>query len=453
MQLKQLLDQSTAFRHVIDHLNLSSSLTRRYLYQLSWQTDSEALEQEFEQIARAIVLCQEEEKKEFVQNVLHKLMQVRDISLTVRALEKGVVLSDIELFEIKHFALFAGEIATLLEEEPLISLPDLKGVFALLDPDNSGIGTFYIYDSYSTVLAQLRKQMQHVPLQDQGELLGQCVTEEDKVRAYLTEQLLPFHTKLQAALEAIAYLDLLLAKASQALRMHFCRPIIGDKQTSYTQLFNPQVAQTLEARGKKYQPIDITLDSAPILITGMNMGGKTVLLKTLALAQYLFQFGFYVPASSAEIVLVEKVMVSIEDKQSDLNGLSSFAAEMRQIDAILKQMRQNRSLLVLIDEPARTTNPTEGCAIVEALLELLNEHQTCSLITTHYDHVSTPCRRLRVRGFSGVANYVDVKQLEYYIDYTLEPDRSQDVPHEALRIAKMLQVDEELIARAKKNIS
>jgi DNA mismatch repair protein MutS2 len=61
-------------------------------------------------------------------------------------------------------------------------------------------------------------------------------------------------------------------------------------------LFNPEVAEALRLKNKKYQPVDINLTDGPALITGANMGGKTVLLKSVALAQYMFQYGFFVPA-------------------------------------------------------------------------------------------------------------------------------------------------------------
>ena len=55
-----------------------------------------------------------------------------------------------------------------------------------------------------------------------------------------------------------------------------------------------------------FNPSIIDFNQQPCLLTGVNMGGKTVLLKTIGLSQYLFQFGFYVPASSAIISSVEK---------------------------------------------------------------------------------------------------------------------------------------------------
>ena len=96
------------------------------------------------------------------------------------------------------------------------------------------------------------------------------------------------------------------------------------------------------------------------------MGGKNVVLKTLTLCQYLFQYGVGIPAKNADIAVKDEVYFCIGDEQSIEKGLSSFAAEMKNIDAVIKASRGKRKLLALIDEPARTTNPKEGTALVSA---------------------------------------------------------------------------------------
>lgn len=67
--------------------------------------------------------------------------------------------------------------------------------------------------------------------------------------------------------------------------------------------------------------------------------------------------------------LVEQVLTSIGDDQDELNGLSSYAAEMLRVDEMIRQVRQRSKILVLIDELARTTNPVEGRAIVNGVVD------------------------------------------------------------------------------------
>ena len=168
------------------------------------------------------------------------------------------------------------------------------------------------------------------------------------------------------------------------------------------------------------------------------MGGKTVVLKTLTLCQYLFQFGFGIPASEACIAIKDEIMFCIGDEQSIEKGLSSFAAEMKNIDAVIKASREDRRLLALIDEPARTTNPTEGTALVQALLKVLATKQMSLVMTTHYDIEPGSAYCLRVKGFdNGLMNY------------SLVEVNGGDVPHEALNIAQSLGIDPEWIDLAR----
>ena len=148
---------------------------------------------------------------------------------------------------------------------------------------------------------------------------------------------------------------------------------------------------------------------------------------------------------------VDDVMTSIGDEQNEMNGLSSFASEIIKISNIVRRSREGR-LLILIDEPARTTNPVEGKALVQALVELLEACDSVALVTTHYGQLGSQCRRLRVRGF--VENLCDLplnpQTINRFIDYSLMVDDSDEVPHEALRIAAILGCDGTLLEHARK---
>ena len=203
-------------------------------------------------------------------------------------------------------------------------------------------------------------------------------------------------------------------------------------------MFHPQVKEALATRGREFQPVDIAFGGHPTLITGANMGGKTVVLKTLTLCQLLFQFGFGIPAASAQIAVKDEIHFCIGDEQSVEKGLSSFAAEMKNIDAVIKASRENKKLLALIDEPARTTNPTEGAALVTALLQVLAGRDMNLVMTTHYDIEPGDAHCLRVKGFENGT-----------MDYQLVEVQDGEVPHEALNIAQSLGIDNEWITTAR----
>jgi len=440
-------------RFLLEKLDLKSSLSWRYLYSQKFITDKQKLESEFNKIEETILFLNDKTNNKIFADIEHKLSQILDIGGSLQNLSNSLVLGDIELFEIKKFSIIVDDIKQHLQKINLIDLPDLSEVINILDPEKTRIATFYIYDAYSTEIASLRKLIKEKNSSSNGELYQQIIEIEDKIRKQLSEKLKIHTENLVAALSKIAYLDLLIAKSKQAINEHFCKPEIVDEITSYKGLFNPEITELLNKQGRKYQPVDICFGKYPTLITGINMGGKTVLLKTIALSQYLCQYGFYVPASDAKIAIVDKIMICINDEQNHLQGLSSFAAEMKNVNEILSETITNKRLLVLIDELARTTNPAEGSAIVNAMLDMLCERNICSFITTHYDKINSDCRRLRVRGFTENIDIKNEKNIEQYIDYSLIEDTETNVPHEAIRIAEILGVDAELIERARKKMS
>lgn len=180
------------------------------------------------------------------------------------------------------------------------------------------------------------------------------------------------------------------------------------------------------------------------------MSGKTLTLKTLGLIQVMAQTGFFVPAESAELQLLDDICISIGDLQSLEEGLSSFAAEMLEIDGIVKKIKKGVRPLVLIDELARTTNPEEGRALLKSVIKLLDKYSIEAIITTHYDDIGKDVTKLRVVGIKKdeLLENIDYKNIESYIDYSLVEVDDGDVPEEALTIAKLLKIDDEIIQNA-----
>ena len=172
------------------------------------------------------------------------------------------------------------------------------------------------------------------------------------------------------------------------------------------------------------------------------------LLQSLALAQFLFQFGFFLPAESATLPIVDEVITSIGDRQSALSGLSSFAVEVLTIDRIIKTARDVKRVLALVDELARTTNPDEGKRMVNGFVRLSRKLGLTAVVTTHYSGLDVDCKRLRVKGLQipENVNSLSIGHISDYMDYSLIETRNDDVPKEAFTIARLLHVDEEFLA-------
>jgi len=437
---------------MVEQLEIHSSIGRRVLLASELMVTPSEIEHNLNRLTLLTEKLNDEVTKEAAHEVGLYLRQLRDIRGSIKNLERGNTLDDIEIFEIKHFAIISEAIRQLVEKHQLLPqpLPSLEDIILLLDPDRTQVPSFYIYDSYSKELALLRKQIRTTADDKKlQELYDACSVLEDNVRVTICNRLRDYTTSLSQCLEQLGLLDVMLAKCYLTQRFNLSCPTISKDTTTYKGLFHPQVMEVLKEGGKSYQPVDIELPQSITLVSGANMAGKTVLLKALALSQYLFQLGFFVPAQSASIAPAHQIITSIGDHQSELEGLSAYASEILTVNQIVTTARKDNKILVLIDELARTTNPTEGKAIVTATANLLNDLSVRGVITTHYSGITGSCRRLRVKGLlEHLAGKVDKTNISSYIDYSLIHDDTGVAPHEALRIAELLNVDPELIQRA-----
>ena len=440
MQLKNVIESPCGLRFMLDQLELQSGFARRWLLDSPMMTCGEEIAASYAMLRRFLQFVDQVDTT-YINTLSNRLCALKDIRTTIKNLKRGAVLDDIELFEVKHLAILATDVDKIMRQHGMggvVEIPDLDEVITILDPDGMKIATFYIYDSYCAQLKDLRARMRQHPDQ-QDDLLLQASEIEDNVRKDLSRQLHPLAAAVEHAQLALAHIDVCLAKALQMRHMGLTFPSLSiDGTCRYKAMFHPQVKDALAKRGREFQPVDITVGMQPTLITGANMGGKTVVLKTLTLCQLLFQFGFGIPAAQAQIAVKDEIYFCIGDEQSVEKGLSSFAAEMKNIDAVIKASRENKKIMALIDEPARTTNPTEGTALVAALLRVLAGKGLSLVMTTHYDIEPGTARCLRVKGFENGS-----------MDYQLVEVQNGEVPHEALNIAQSLGIDPEWINTAR----
>ena len=290
--------------------------------------------------------------------------------------------------------------------------------------------------------------------------------EEERIREELSKKISEKEKVILDNCEKMGALDLALARALYSVKHHLVKPeIIDEHVIEFEDGRNLQVEDIIRSKGKEYCPVSISLKDGVTLITGANMGGKTISLKLAGQVPILAQYGFFVPAKKAKIGLSNYMQILIGDSQSVERGLSSFGSEMEELKEILDH-GQNRSL-ILIDEIASGTNPTEGTALTKSLVDYLMEKPYISLITTHFESVTEKegVVNLQVRGLADCdfrllnreiqrANRRErINIISKYMDYRLcRVDNGTQVPKEALSIAAMLGLDKAIIEGAKKYI-
>ena len=437
-------------RWVQQKLVFSSPLGAKKLASVPFSVSTDELNLEYDRMDRLHSMLESNNGVEFYNKTSHTVSTFRDLSQTLENIRSGLTLSELELFEVKYFAYNYGYFASLVQSYDLEVYPneDLSPVFQLLDPDQTGVTSFYLYESYDPELGRIRKKIKNGEASE--ELYQEFENLGYKIRENLSLKLKAFIKQLKSALDSVACWDLLIAKVVFAREHTFCRPRICEYgKTSFTELYNPYLQTILESGSEIYQPIDLSLVKGPTLITGANMSGKTMVLKSIALAQYLVQFGFYAPAKEACVTLVDDIRILLGDTQNEAKGLSSFGAEILAISDMIETVCQGKKVLILLDEPARTTSPDEGVVIVNAIIDILAEQETMSLVTTHYNKLKTGCRCLRVRGFRKelVHHPINCENINRFIDYRLVDAKVNEGISEALTVARLLKISDKLLTK------
>ena len=290
--------------------------------------------------------------------------------------------------------------------------------------------------------------------------------EEERICAMLSKKIAARKEDLFYNCDRIGEFDFALAKAKYAIKHDCVKPEIVDEHIiEFEEGRNLQVEDILNSKGKKYCPISIALKDGVTCITGANMGGKTISLKLSGQIPILAQYGFFVPAKSAKIGLSNFMQMLIGDSQSVERGLSSFGSEMEELKEILDNS-VDRSL-ILIDEIASGTNPVEGLALSRALVDYLVDKPYITLFTTHFETVTETDNvvNLQVVGLANCDFTLLNREIQYanrreriniiskYMDYRLRRvEENKQVPKDALNIAKMLGLSNEIIDRAKNYI-
>jgi DNA mismatch repair protein MutS2 len=212
--------------------------------------------------------------------------------------------------------------------------------------------------------------------------------ETTRILADLTAAVRARVDDLAALLEAIGDLDWIFCRAHAAERMAATAPIIStDRNVCLRGARHPLLlAQSWDDAARPVVPVDLELDrDHPLLIiTGPNAGGKTIALKTLALCALMTQVGCHVPsAEGSRLPVFAGLHAIIGDDQSVANNLSTFSAFVKQVREILDVVDEGS--LVLLDELGAGTDPDEGAALAQAILEELDARGALVMATTHLE--------------------------------------------------------------------
>ena len=207
-----------------------------------------------------------------------------------------------------------------------------------------------------------------------NELGAQAARESERVKALARE---------------LARWDVAASMAHTAHRYDYTRPTVDASDQIVIRDGRHPVVERLAAHGR-FVPNDVDLDLSRErlwLITGPNMAGKSTLLRQVALSVILAQMGSFVPARSARIGVVDRVLSRVGASDNLAGGESTFMVEMRETAEILRNA--TRRSLVILDEIGRGTSTFDGLSIAWAVAEYLDEAICCrALFATHYHELT-----------------------------------------------------------------
>jgi DNA mismatch repair protein MutS2 len=287
--------------------------------------------------------------------------------------------------------------------------------------------------------------------------LARLATEEEAARRTLAERIVREADAVAAAARALGALDRMLARVAFTQRWGGCVPELVDDLISFAHASFAPLAEALAARGRRYTPLSLDLRGVAVL-TGPNMGGKSAALATAGFVCACSALGVPPPAREALLPLLGAVeWIGGEGPEDRARLLSSYAAEVVRAKDVLAAASPRT--LVLVDEFARTTGPREGRALLIAFVEALRERRAFALVATHFDHVAEVARvpHLRIAGLrDGALNAVGAAAFDAALDainaamdYRVVRARDGGAASDALALAHLLGLDDEVVARAR----
>ena len=407
-------------------------------------------------------------------------------------------LSEVELFELTALGRRLEALREKARAIPVferlydIDFEPLDGALKVLDPSDGRRLSFYVEDARSEALRAAREEKRSLerqlrefgaspadrlsseasgggtdPAVRREELLQKrqaaAAAEEAALQAIykdMSEALRPHLKALRQDTAATGRLDACLAKALLARRFGCARPQIGGETLILTNAVHPQIAAALAERNRRFTPISIGLPKGVTVLTGANMGGKSVALKTVVLNLALALSGCFVFAEEAVVPLFDRLELINKDLSDAARGLSSFGGEILRFNEAAARLEEGGLSFIAMDEFARGTNAREGAAIARGTVKYLSDKNAVALLATHYDGAAQlAARHYQVKGLKKLKeapeeaapeNSLDaLRRIENAMDYGLIPVETEAAcPQDAPTICRMLGLPEKILGEA-----
>ncbi len=263
------------------------------------------------------------------------------------------------------------------------------------------------------------------------------------IRRQTAEQVLRF----QKTAAALAGLDVLCSFAHVAVENSYCRPTLNTEGIfTINGGRHPVVEKVLKTPFVSNDTFLNNNEDRCLIITGPNMAGKSTYMRQVAIIAIMAQMGSFVPATTANVSIIDAVFTRVGASDDLASGQSTFMLEMNEVANILKNATRNS--LLIFDEIGRGTSTFDGMAIAKAVLEFVADRKTLgakTLFATHY-HELTQCEQ----ELKGVKNYnIAVKKRGDDIIFLRRIVRGGADESYGIEVAKLSGIPVSVINRAK----
>ena len=268
----------------------------------------------------------------------------------------------------------------------LYTIRDGRYVLPVKETDKSRVKGI-IHDRSSSGATFFIEPAETVELNNRHRELETAEREEiNRILRHLTEMLYFNSEAIAEDVVILSKLDFVAACSRLSRELDATRPTFAENGMM-TIIGGRHPALMLRSLSKKQDivPLDLTLtrDECILIITGPNTGGKTVALKTVGLLSLMAASGLFVPADSkSQFLSFDNIFADIGDEQSIESSLSTYSSHLNRIKEALEQA--DSESLVLFDELGAGTDPEEGSAIGQAVVEHLSRVKCYAVVTTHH---------------------------------------------------------------------
>ncbi|MCM1152592.1 MAG: Smr/MutS family protein [Muribaculum sp.] len=232
-------------------------------------------------------------------------------------------------------------------------------------------------------VVEVSNRLRELQMQERREVIAVLVSISNEIRPHIDDILF--------SADILAQLDFITAKAQFARSTNANMPSLEKHcEIDWYGAVHPVLLQSLRKQGRDIVPLSLRLDPNVrfLIVSGPNAGGKSVVLKTVGIVQYMMQCGLLPTLyENSHMGIFDSVFVDIGDEQSIENDLSTYSSHLRNMKFFMQNA--NAESLLLADEMGSGTEPQIGGALAQAILARLSTTGCFGIVTTHYQNLKT----------------------------------------------------------------